>query len=139
MGSVYSFRGIVGLKDLHDLRQHTEQSLKANGVDAETCGDLVVVTDEWFTNILNHGYQGETGEVALEVDVADDRIIICIRDHGPHFDLTTTPESPVTDFNAPGSKPGGLGLVLIRRIVDRVDYTRSDDGWNQNCFTKLRA
>ena len=137
MEAVYTYKGAVDLDDLHDLRQQTEDALKERGLAQEACESLVLVVDEWITNIINHAYQGKKGELELKVDVRHDQARICISDHGPVFDITSYKDVTIKNINTEESKPGGLGIELIRRMVDSLEYTRSEDGWNANCFTRL--
>lgn len=136
MKSLHHFQGLLGVQDLHDIRQRTLQALHSIRATDELCADLVTVVDEWVTNVLNYGYQGSKGEVVLDISADEDRVEICVRDRATPFDLTAGEEAPVDDINHPDTKPGGLGLVLIRRMTDQVRHTRSDDGWNHNCFIR---
>ena len=136
MGYKSIYRGTVGITDLHDLRQQTGHALKEHGLDDDTCANLVLVVDEWITNIINYAYQGKSGELELQVDVSNNQARICVRDQGPEFNITSVKATKIKDVNAPDSKPGGLGIELIRRLVDDLDYSRSEDGWNQSCFSR---
>ena len=130
------FSGKAGLSDLHNLRQLSEQALKKQGIDEETCANLVVAIDEWTTNIVNYGYQGKKGEIELLIYIANNQVNVCIRDQGPAFDITSTDPVKPTGINSPDRKPGGLGIELIRRLTDSMEYTRSNDDWNETCFRK---
>jgi len=136
MGSICVFKGLVDLKDLHDLRKNIENALKERGVDDGSCANLVLMVDEWITNIVDYAYQDEKGELELHVDVSNGRASVCIRDRGPEFDITTYKAVTVKNIYAPDSKPGGLGIELIRRLADKMEYSRSEDGWNESCFSK---
>lgn len=132
----FHYTGQVSLDDLHDLRQRTEHALQEQGVNNHICSDLVIVVDEWITNIVNHGYAGNNGDVDLRVDVNNKQVRICIQDKGPEFNITTSAPVNNIDIHAPGSTPGGLGIELIRRLVDNLEHSRSEDGWNKSCFIK---
>ena len=136
MDSICIYSGKVDINDIHDLRQHTEHALKQRGLDDDTCANLVIVVEEWISNIVNYAYQGKKGELELEVDVNDSQARICIRDQGPEFNITLVKATQIKDVNSPDAKPGGLGIELIRRLVDDLDYSRSEDGWNQSCFRR---
>ena len=136
MGSICVVKGLVDLDDLHDLRKNTENALKERGIDEESCANLVLMVDEWVTNIVEHAYKNGKGELELYVDVSNSLASICIRDRGPEFDITSYKAVNVKDLCAPDSKPGGLGIELIRRLADKLEYSRSEDGWNESCFRK---
>ena len=136
MGSICVYKGLVGLDDLHDLRMDTENALKENGIDADSCANLVLIVDEWITNVISYAYQNKKGELELTVDFRDSKVTICIRDRGPKFDFTSYKAKQLDNIYETDSKPGGYGIELIRRLADKLEYTRSEDGWNENCFNK---
>lgn len=135
MRSISIFKGVVGIDDLHDLRKNTEIVLKKNGVDADSCSNLVLMMDEWITNIISYAYQHEKGELEIKVGFGDSNVTLCIRDRGPLFDFTSyNTTNGLEVINRPESKPGGFGIELIRRLADKLQYSRSEDGWNESCF-----
>ena len=83
------FSGKAGLDDLHDLRQLSEHALKKQGVEDDVCAELILAIDEWVTNVISYAYDGNEGELELRIDVNDNQTCICIRDHGPEFDITS--------------------------------------------------
>ena len=136
MGSICIYKGVVGLNDLHDLREYTENALEEIGVDADSRANLVLIVDEWVTNVISYAYPDGDGELELRVYVSNGRVCVCIRDRGPEFDITAYGAVTVKNINAPESKPGGLGIELIRRLADKIEYSRTEDGWNESCFSK---
>ena len=136
MGVICIHKGLVDLDDLHDLRSDTERALKEAGVDAEECSNLVLMVEEWITNVINYAYQNEKGELELYAETNHEKVNICIRDRGPEFDFTTYQGKLLTDIYNPESKPGGFGIELIRRLADGLAYSRTEDGWNESCFSK---
>lgn len=87
---------------------------------------LRVALDEILSNIVRHARPGPEGRV-IEVTFAlvDGGVEIAISDDGPEFDPLQVPEPDVT---APLEvrRPGGLGVHLVKRLMDRVEYTRAD-------------
>ena len=136
MGSNCIYKGVVGLDDLHDLRTDTESALKESGVDADSRSNLVIMVDEWITNVISYAYENKKGELELQVDVGGGKVNICIRDRGPRFDFTTYKAKKLENIYEPDSKPGGFGIELIQRLADKLEYSRSEDGWNESCFSK---
>jgi len=134
MADVTTYKGPVSLENLHELRLFTEHALKERGLDDEACANLVLVADEWVTNVLTHGYQGNEGKLEISIEAKNNLVTLCIADQAPAFDLTAT-SNPEPDKTAlENTTPGGLGLVLIRRLVSTINYSRSTDGWNKTCF-----
>ncbi|MBK1707952.1 MULTISPECIES: ATP-binding protein [Marichromatium] len=98
------------------------------GLAAEARGRLELAVEEVFVNLCTHAYPVDApGWVEISTHHADDRLTIEIRDGGIPFDGT---RAPTPDLTRPlATRPvGGLGWVLVRRLVDALDYRRVDDG-----------
>ena len=82
---------------------------------------LRLAAEELFANAVRHN-AGSEGAVEMEGRVEDGRAILVIVDHdADDFDPRTLPEPRV---HAPieERRPGGLGIHLIRRLTDHIDY-----------------
>ena len=84
---------------------------------------LALALEECGSNIVNHALQGDPQQrFQVSFHLADNCVIIELRDAGPAFDPTHAPESPLmADDELP---PGGWGIQLVRRYIDAVHYTR---------------
>jgi serine/threonine-protein kinase RsbW len=90
---------------------------------------VIVVLEELLTNIVKYGgAHSAGGDIALTIDNDASGLILRISSEGEAFD-----PRGVTDKGAAASladqKIGGLGLVLVNRLADRVEY-RHEAGWN---------
>ena len=91
---------------------------------------------EAVENIIQHGYRsGRAGKVRLTTEVRPGELRVKIVDTAPpfdpsrfHFPLTTSPTNP---------RVGGRGLLMIRRVMDVIDYERRG-GQNVLRLTKNR-
>lgn len=136
MGDVATYKkGSVGLKSLHELRLFTESALKERGLDDEACANFVLVADEWITNVVTHGYQGNEGKLEVNIEAKNNLVTLCVADQASAFDLTATSNVEPDASPMENTSPGGLGLVLIRRLVSNINYSRTTDGWNKTCFS----
>ena len=68
-------------------------------------------------------------------DVSDDVLTLVIKDHGAVFDPTQHEEVDI-DAELDERAIGGLGIHLIRTIMDTVEYQRTSDGYNRLVLTK---
>jgi serine/threonine-protein kinase RsbW len=85
---------------------------------------LNLVLTEATSNAIKHAnYSDSKDTVRITIDLHDNELHIKIYDHGQGFDLDTV---PVPDLDHP--KESGMGLFLIRSIMDSVKYQRTDDG-----------
>ena len=81
--------------------------------------DLAI--EELFTNMVKYG-GGSTADVRIEIGRIDRGVEVTLIDYDvERFDVTATPD---VDVNLPieQRKPGGLGLHLIRRLLDSLEY-----------------
>ncbi|MDW5562819.1 MAG: ATP-binding protein [Methanomassiliicoccus sp.] len=88
----------------------------------ERMTDLLVAAEEAFTNVAEHAYDGP-GSVEVSVEVEGMAIYLTFRDHGKPFDPLNVPPPNLNE--APeGRVVGGLGIHLMRSLVDDVRYCR---------------
>lgn len=100
--------------------------MEASGLSRETAFDLRGVLEELFSNVLHHGGgPGEGGvEASLHLVVEEGMLRVTVADCGPPSNpLALAEEGP----GRTGRKPGGAGLHLLRRLVDKFDYRRLND------------
>jgi len=98
---------------------------------------IVLVVDEILSNIIEHGYKlNPNNLIEIEVEVLNqEKIIIKIYDDAPHFDLSKT-SNPNLMEHATEGKPRGLGLFLVRSIVDEIQYQPKYPQGNINILIK---
>lgn len=86
-----------------------------------------VALDELLTNIVVHGFAGrEGGEVTVEVELRADRVSVTLTDDGRPFDPFGR-AAPDTALSVEERRIGGLGIHLVRRMMDEVSYQRRGD------------
>lgn len=90
--------------------------------------DLTLALSEACTNAIEaHDAKDEADRVTVRVDEDDERLVVTVEDRGPGFDLMELPTHPaVTDPDRLNFERG-LGIPIIRTLVDEVTFT-SDDG-----------
>ena len=97
-----------------------------------------VAIDELFSNIVNYGYgQHKRGPVTLYVDVnSDERVInITFEDRGiPYNPLEK--EDPDITLSAEERSIGGLGIFMVKKSMDKVEYEYVD---GHNIFRMRKA
>lgn len=105
-------------------------SLVFNGhVDEKFIHELKLVAEEWFANIINHGYaDNEAGEVEIELVPDSKGICLTMIDSAPAYNPLEADQKPQDqDF-----RQGGMGLILIKSLTDELLYSRSE---RQNVFS----
>jgi len=112
------------LDALPELVAFTARALECEGIDRRLLGSIDFVLEELFTNIVKYGCaSGETGVgVQVEVEAISGGVEVrLIADGANDFDVTRAPEVD-TSMPLEQRRPGGLGLHLIRRLVDSIEY-----------------
>jgi serine/threonine-protein kinase RsbW len=97
--------------------------------------DLELAVDEVVTNIIVHGYQGAPGDIRIEVQPRAGGLEVVIKDHAPLFDPSRAPD-PDLALPLEQRKPGGLGIVLVRGLMDGIIYTPGITNGNELTLIK---
>ena len=109
---------------LADVFGFIQRALAVDGVGADARYAVEFTVEELFTNMVKYNPDG-TGEIELAIEHANGELVCRLSDpDSGFFDVTAAPD---VDVNAPAEqrRPGGLGLHLIRRLVDSVAYDYS--------------
>jgi len=120
------FKVVADLGQLSKIREFVTESATALGVDPAVFDDLRLAVDEAVTNVLTHGYDG-SGDIELDVSADGSDLIIRLSDQAPPFDSTLT-KSAGSRPPELKEKPGGFGLFLIERAMDKLVHRKLDNG-----------
>ena len=92
----------------------------------DTVFNLNLVLEEAVVNIINYAYPKEEHQyIYLSATMKEESIILVLTDTGKEFDPTAAPEADIT-LSADERQIGGLGIFLIRQIMNEVKYERID-------------
>lgn len=81
-----------------------------------------LAVDEACSNIIEHACDGECGEeIEITCSDAEDRLTVMIRDHGVPFDPDSAP-APDLEADLEDRPIGGLGVFLMKRLMDEIRY-----------------
>jgi len=99
--------------------------LAAEAVGPTPIFNATLAIEEAVMNVITHGFDGVAPphRLALSLAVTPDRLRIELADNGRAFDPDTAAAPDLTSPLAE-REPGGLGLHLIRTMMDRVEYRR---------------
>ena len=123
MRSSINLRGEAS--ELIRLEAFAEAFARDRGLADEEGARLLVILEELFTNVVAHGYEGEfeAESVAVALDRRRGRLTINFVDDGPPFDPLAH-SAPDLDAPAEQRPIGGLGIAIVRALVDRARYCR---------------
>ncbi len=125
----YNIKVNCAKENLKDIRAFVANTLKGLSVE-RTQNDLIVLAvDEICANVIIHSNECDPTK-ALELDIKNenDAIVINIKDRSPKFDPKEIKDYSVQDLMGMRRK-GGLGLKLVNKIIDKIDY-HFDDPYN---------
>jgi anti-sigma regulatory factor (Ser/Thr protein kinase) len=112
------------LAGLAQLAGCVESFGAAQHLPTDVVNALNVVLDEAVSNAISHGYDvGVRGEIAVRMRRAPDRVLLEVEDDGRPFDPLQTPPPDLT-LPLERRPIGGLGVHLIRNLMDEVSYAR---------------
>ena len=133
-GATQEFRA-AAMADLHALMAFVDRVCDEARVDADAAFAVRLAVEEAFTNIMEHGYRGEGGPVAVSIDAGAQSVRVVLRDEAPAFDPVDAP-APDLDAALEERDPGGLGWHLVRQVMDQVEHQAATPRGNVLTLTK---
>lgn len=106
------------------------EALEGESADKKASYQLHLALEEVLVNVVSYAYDGKDGDVSISYDIdKPNRLVkIIIKDSGKEFDPTKA-EDPNLEGDAKQRKIGGLGIYIVKNIVDDIKYSRIE---NQN-------
>ncbi len=115
------------LSELANIQEALEANAERLGVSTAMLMSLNLVVEEAFTNIVNYAYADqEQHTIAICINRNDQQLVITLTDDGQPYDPTQNAD-PDIELPAEKRQVGGLGIFLIRKIMDKVEYERKDN------------
>ena len=125
----HSFDFEIG-NDLTNIDRVIEKFMEfssANGISGKITNPICMAFDELLTNIISYAYvDGTRHEIGIKVSLIQDAVVIVITDDGLPFNPFTR-EDPVTDLSIEERGIGGLGIHLVKNVMDEAYYKRHVD------------
>jgi anti-sigma regulatory factor (Ser/Thr protein kinase) len=123
-----SARIVLKLKnDLGEITRLTEELegfCERNGVSSGSLMALNLALEEIVTNVISYGFDGGEHEIDLELLLADGSVQATVADDGKAYDPLQR-EDPDVDAPIEERRVGGLGVLLVKRLMDHVTYART--------------
>lgn len=135
--STYSISIEAVTENLLKIRRFITQRAIEHGLPEPLTADLILAVDEACTNIIRHAYKNKPQKALhLEIGFEEKEVRIKITDKGKSFDPAAY-TAPDVMQKIKNKQRGGLGIYLIRSLMDQVHYS-SEDGTNEIIMTKNR-
>jgi sigma-B regulation protein RsbU (phosphoserine phosphatase) len=114
------------IQQIPQLAEFIETIADEINLDQGLAMSLNLALEEAVTNVILYAYpKGSDGRVDVEAIISKDKLKFIISDSGKEFDPTAAPEADVT-LGVEDRPIGGLGIYLVRKIMDSVSYERTD-------------
>ena len=111
------------LENLERLMQSVSDCARTQGFDQKRISEIELAAEESLVNIINYSYPEKPGEVEVICQADGRSLVIEMIDSGIPFDVTSLPDPDIT-ADLDDRKIGGLGVFLIKKMVDEVRYRR---------------
>ena len=114
------------ISEINKLSEFVEEIGNEHSLAPDVVFNLNLVLEEAVVNIINYAYPKEDHQsIYLSATLHEGSIILVLTDTGVEFDPTMAPEADIT-LSAEERPIGGLGIFLIRQIMNEVRYDRID-------------
>jgi anti-sigma regulatory factor (Ser/Thr protein kinase) len=122
---------------LDEIREFVGAVARAGGFSEREVYNIQLATDEAASNIIEHAYQGiRGGSIEISCEVKNDVMTIILVDHGKPFDPSEIPAPDLTS-DLSERKIGGLGIYLMRKLMDEVHY-KAEPQKSRNTLTMIK-
>ena len=124
------------VSEVSRMRGFFQSVCREHNINEDLFKTVNLALEEWVVNVINYAYpKGIRGHVELTAEVANEVLTLMVKDHGVPFDPTQKEDA---DINAELNERqiGGLGIYLVKSIMDTMTYQRTSDGYNVVTLTK---
>ncbi|HKI77765.1 MAG TPA: ATP-binding protein [Ignavibacteriaceae bacterium] len=123
-------------ENLSEIRNFISENAIEAGLKQVEIDDMILAVDEACTNIIKHAYKSyPEGEILIEVDYNNKKFTIKLIDYGTSFDPESIPDPDLQKYYRQ-RRVGGLGLYLMRTLMDDVQYISVPGKYNQVLLSK---
>jgi anti-sigma regulatory factor (Ser/Thr protein kinase) len=135
----YSFELKSSLDELDQLCQNLETFGKKFGLSKKLIFEINLALDELFTNIISYGFKdNQEHTIKVTLRPQNDELCLCIEDDGKPFNPIDF-ETPNVSCSVEECKIGGLGIHIMKKLMDEVCYERCGDKNVLNLKKKIEA
>ncbi len=121
---------------LGDLRNFVTKAGRKHNFPPTVVNAFKLCIDEAATNIIKHAYRDWEGMITMRVIVKKNSMTVILIDQGKYFDPSRVDDPDLKRYVDIGKK-GGLGIFIMRKLLDEIDYQHTEEG-NELRLTKYR-
>lgn len=113
---------------LEQIREYVGRTAQNSGFSDKAVYSIQLAADEAASNIIEHAYADRPeASFQLTCEFQDDRLIITFVDQGKSFDFESV-DKPDLLADLSRRKIGGLGIYLMHKLMDKVEYRVTPSG-----------
>jgi len=123
-------------ENLSLIRDFIKTATAEAGVTSDAVENIILAVDEACTNIIKHAYKSfPDGELIIKTKSTLSRFVISIIDYGNSFEPDTIPEPDLQKYYRQ-KRVGGLGMYLMKTLMDDVKYVSIPGKYNEVMLSK---
>jgi serine/threonine-protein kinase RsbW len=123
-------------ENLSVIRNFIQSTADQVGIKPATTEDIMLAVDEACTNIIKHAYKSvPEGEIQLKLRYTDHKLTIAIKDFGKSFHPEEVPDPDLQKYYRQ-HRVGGLGMYLMKTLMDEIKYNSVPGKYNEVYLTK---
>ena len=123
-------------ENLTTVREFVSSTVEEVNIPQDIAGDIVLAVDEACTNIIKHAYKFlPDGDITIKLKYSEKKITVEITDHGAPFSADNVPTPDLKKYFEE-KRVGGLGMYLMKSLMDDVHYKSVPGKYNQVLLTK---
>ena len=126
------------MDDITKTLEYVERVAIGGGFSADDINDILIAVEEICVNVIMYGFPQSKAHYTADAWTDDEKITVVIKDKGIPFDPTRVLESP-EEFNTKREEDGGYGLLLIRELMDEINYRYDDEKGNISTLIKRKT
>lgn len=135
--SKYTLSVQASTKHLAEVRDFVAKYARKSGFKSQEVADIRLAVDEAYTNIIKHSYKdNEHQSVDIELGYTNNEFWVSLLDTGKAFDPSSYTKPNICQ-KIKEKKRGGVGVYLIKKLMDEVTYRKKGSA-NVICMTKKR-
>ncbi len=122
---------------LGELRNFVTKAGRKHGFSTSEVNAFKLSIDEAATNIIKHAYRDWEGMIKMRVIIKKNSVTVLLIDQGKYFDPSRVQDPNLNRYVKIGKK-GGLGIFIMRKLLDEIDYRHTEEG-NELRLTKYKG
>jgi len=123
--------------ELRHIREFVTNVLKKHSVSDVRINEMVLAVDEVSANLIIHSCACNPNySIELNIAKVGEEILFEFVNRGERFNILEYQEPSIEEI-VETKRKGGLGLMLVNRIMDRIEYDKSDEKETYRLFKKL--